>query len=265
MLKNQKKHLARQCVKGKISIVIPMYNEEKSIGWVLGKIPRLENYEVLLVNDGSRDNSVAIAQQFPNVSIINHETNMGYGATLLDGIFRADGEFIVTLDSDGQHDPRDIPNLLSPLIEGKAEVVVGSRYLGGYNYQLPLATRIGEAFLELALWVLFGVRVTNNQGGFRAFKFHTKEMIFDNCQFVGFAFATENLIKARLGKYQIVEAPVRVYNRQFGKSRIKSGGLLISLIHCLIHYKILQIFGGNTLNKVSSMARYLRLTKASHN
>lgn len=245
----------------KISIVIPMYNEEKSIGRVISGIPKLPNYEIIVVDDGSTDNSRELAQKFDNVTLFVHENNMGYGKALLDGIFYASGDIIITLDSDGQHEPRDVVNLIKPIIENKADIAIGSRYMGNYYYKLPFSSRIGEAFIEFMLKVLFNVKVQNNQGGFRAFKSKTIHPLFRDIQFNGFEFATETIIRAKLKKYNIKEAPINVYGREYGKSRIKLMKLLFSLIHCLLHYTVIKFFGEKSLKFLSKLTEKSRISK----
>src|SRR5271157_3700510 len=85
-----------------VSIVIPMYNEAKTISSVLQKVPPLPNCEILVVDDGSKDDSAEIATQYERVKLIRHKNNKGYGQSIIDGIQKADGDIIVTMDSDGQ-------------------------------------------------------------------------------------------------------------------------------------------------------------------
>lgn len=245
----------------KISILIPMYNEEKSIENVLSKIPKLPNYEIIIVDDGSTDNSKKIVQRFDNVRLFIHEKNMGYGQAILDGFNYSTGDIIITLDSDGQHEPRDIFNLIKPIIENNADIVIGSRYMGKYSYHLPFSTRTGEAFIELMLLSLFGAKIKNNQNGFRAFRRKTIRPLFEDTQFNGFAFATETIIKAKLRKYNIQEAPIHLYNREYGRSRINLGKLLFSLLHCLFHYSIIRFFGQKSLDSIYRIIKKLSFLK----
>ena len=116
-----------------ISVVIPAYNEEKNIGEVLSKtISVMESlgssYEIIVVDDGSIDRTLEIASTY-KVTVLSNGRNKGKGYALRKGFQHARGDVIVTIDSDGAHDPKDIPEMLKPIFNG-ADVVSGSRFLG---------------------------------------------------------------------------------------------------------------------------------------
>ncbi|MEJ2251898.1 MAG: glycosyltransferase family 2 protein [Candidatus Lokiarchaeota archaeon] len=112
-----------------VSVIIPVYNEEKTIKKTLDRIPNHLKYERLIVDDGSTENSVKQIRKSnrKGIKIIQHKKNEGYGAAIQTGLEHASGEIIVTIDSDGQHNPKEIPKLLIPLIAQKADMVIGSR------------------------------------------------------------------------------------------------------------------------------------------
>ncbi|MFO7796137.1 MAG: glycosyltransferase family 2 protein, partial [Promethearchaeia archaeon] len=184
-----------------ISIIIPLYNEEKTITQVINSIPNHRHYEIIIVDDGSTDKSLEKIQELSNdnnyINIISHKENKGYGSSILTGFKHSTGDIIVTLDSDGQHDPGQIPLLIKPILDDEADIVIGSRYLGKSNYKIPLHTQIGEAFVEKILKYLFHREVENNQSGFRAFR---KECIdtFDEYLYTDFGLCTEILFKASM-------------------------------------------------------------------
>ena len=242
-----------------ISIVIPCYNEEKTIGSVLEKIPVLPHCEVIVVDDGSKDSSREIVRaQFPDVKLICNKHNMGYGKTLLEGIKNASGDIIIHLDSDGQHEPRDIPLMIKPILDEKADITVGSRYLGRYYYALPITTRVGESLIELILRVIFGITVRANQGGFRAFRRDVLADVFNDIKYEGFTFATETIIRAKLSHHKICEVPIKVYDRKHGHSRIKLVKLMVSQFECTLFYSIVKLLGKAWMIKIS---RFIRATK----
>ena len=133
-----------------ISVIIPIYNEERSIRGVVDRIPNHHQYEILLVDDGSTDNSLENVKVIRNrhIKIVKHNSNKGYGAAILTGIASAKGDIIVTMDSDGQHNPEEIPKLIKPIINKQADIVIGSRYLGKSNYRVPSYTRIAENIIS---------------------------------------------------------------------------------------------------------------------
>ncbi|MFX0036720.1 MAG: glycosyltransferase family 2 protein, partial [Candidatus Hermodarchaeota archaeon] len=93
------------------SVIIPLYNEENTIKNVIQRIPNHQQYEIIIVDDGSTDNSIKKVQEINNraIKIIKHEKNQGYGAAILTGFEHAIGDILITLDSDGQHNPEEIP------------------------------------------------------------------------------------------------------------------------------------------------------------
>lgn len=223
-----------------LSIVIPVYNEQNTIRYVLENLPKHDLIEIIVVDDHSTDNSL---EEIKNVNykgdlhIIEHKINQGYGDALLTGIRHSKGEIFITMDSDGQHRSDDIFNLVKPILDQDADITIGSRYQGTYNYKLPIATRLGEALLEVIIAIFFGQKVKNNQGGFRAFHRKT-ENICENVKFKGYAFTTELILSAVLFEYKIKEVPINLSSREFGSSYIILRKLIPSLFLCIVVYFI---------------------------
>ncbi|MFW9827338.1 MAG: glycosyltransferase family 2 protein [Candidatus Thorarchaeota archaeon] len=221
-----------------LSIVIPVYNEQNTIKYVLENLPKHDVIEIIVVDDHSTDNSL---EEIKNVNykgdlhIIEHKINQGYGDAILTGIRHSKGEIFITMDSDGQHQSEDIFNLVKPILDHDADITIGSRYEGTYNYKLPIATRLGEALLEVIITIFFGQNVKNNQGGFRAFHRKT-ENICENIKFKGYAFTTELILSAVLFGYKIKEVPINLSSREFGSSYIILRKLIPSLFLCIIIY-----------------------------
>jgi len=218
-----------------ISIIIPMYNEENSIKNVLKRLPNHQYYEILIIDDGSTDDSLRKVMTISNreIKIIKHEKNRGYGAAILTGFKEAKGNIIITMDSDGQHNPEEIPKLILPIINKQADIVVGSRYLGNCDYRIPSYTRVGEFFINLILRLFYNQNVGNNQSGFRAFKKETLR-IFDNLIFNNFGLCTEILFKAAYHGYKIIEVPVIINQREYGSSYVNLIKLAISISTCVL-------------------------------
>jgi glycosyltransferase involved in cell wall biosynthesis len=226
-----------------LSIVLPLYNEEKTIKSVLDNLPSNNSVEVIVVNDHSSDNSlneIKKVQTYKNIQVINHPKNKGYGAAILTGIKHARGEIIVTMDSDGQHSPDDILTLIKPIVNKEADYTIGSRYLGSYFYKLPVSTRLGEVVLEKFIRILFNKNIKNNQNGFRAFN-RKVVSIFHNFKYEGYAFCTEQILKASLEGFKIKECPIKVYNRAFGSSHIILRRLAVNIFSCLFIYYLRKI------------------------
>ena len=226
-----------------ISIILPMYNEEKTIKTVLEALPRSKTIEIIVVDDNSTDDSlseIAKLKSIVNIKILKHKKNKGYGGACLTGIKHSKGRIIVTMDSDGQHRPEDIYSIVKPILDGVADITIGSRYLGACCYDLPTTTRLGEAIVEKLIYILFGQRVKNNQNGFRGFN---RKMlhILDDIKYQGYAFATELILKAAMYDYKIKECPIHVYDRKFGSSKINLRKLTLNLFACIFRYYLKKI------------------------
>ncbi len=226
-----------------ISIVLPLYNEEKTIRKVLDSLPNHNSIEIIVVNDHSTDNSlheIEMVQSYRRIKVINHRINRGYGAAIMTGIKHAKGKVIVSMDSDGQHSPNDLFTLVKPILDERADYTIGSRYLGTYFYQLPLSTRLGELFVEKLIQIFFGKKIMNNQNGFRAFNRKILP-IFNDLKYNGYAFCTEQILKTSLEGYKIKECPIKVYDRKYGTSHIILSKLAINIVTLFFNYIIKKI------------------------
>jgi glycosyltransferase involved in cell wall biosynthesis len=152
-----------------IWVVMPAYNEAARIRGALQELlPRCPN--VVVVNDGSPDDTGAVAKSC-GVWVVTHPINRGQGAALQTGIdfaLKQGADFIVTFDSDGQHDPADIPAMLAPVQSGEADIALGSRFLGR-TVGMPLSRRIVLKLAVLFTRVVSRIAVTDTHNGFRAF------------------------------------------------------------------------------------------------
>lgn len=226
-----------------ISIILPVYNEENTIGSILQNLPYHPSIEIIAIDDHSTDASLKEIEKVRinrGIKVLRHKLNKGYGATIMTGIKNATGRIIVTMDSDGQHNPDDIYHLIKPILNGTSDFTIGSRYLGSYHYRLPLSTRFGEVLTEKLLRLFFGVNILNNQNGFRAFK---REIIyiFENMRYFGYAFCTEQILIAALFGYKIKECPIKVYDREYGSSKIVLWKLALDILSSIFIYSLKNI------------------------
>ena len=203
-----------------LSIIIPAYNEAISLPDVISNVPKdlLEKSEIIVVNDGSEDNTDEVVKKL-DVVVIKHILNRGYGAALLTGFKAALGDIIVTIDADNQNRVEEIPNLIKPILDDDADFVIGSRYLGEHYYKIPFTTRLGEKLTYFLLRIRYGIRISNSQSGFRAFK----GKILDDITPIReekMAFTIELLVKALRKKYRIIEVPKTEEERKYGKSKV---------------------------------------------
>jgi len=226
-----------------ISIILPVYNEENTIGSILQNLPYHPSIEIIAIDDQSTDASLKEIEKVRlnrGIKVLRHKVNMGYGATIMTGFKNATGQIIVTMDSDGQHNPDDLYHLIRPILNGTSDFTIGSRYLGSYHYRLPLATRFGEVLTEKLLRLFFGINILNNQNGFRAFK-RDLIPIFINMRYLGYAFCTEQILIATLFGYKIKECPIKVYDREFGSSKIVLWKLALDILSNLFIYGLKNI------------------------
>lgn len=203
-----------------ITAIIPAYNEELSIGSVLISTSKYVDH-IIVVDDGSTDNTVEIAEKI-GAEIIKHPRNMGKGAALKTG-FNAikKTDIIVTMDSDGQHKPKEIPLLIVPIENGEADIVNGSRYLVGKRNGTPAYRRLGQTVLDTATNLNSGLKITDSQSGFRAFAAYTIP-VFKFTK-TDFSIESEMLMNAADHGYKIMEVQIGVnYNNNNGKIHTKN-------------------------------------------
>lgn len=155
---------------GKTLILIPVYNEARSIGNLVSEIRNSHpGLDLIVVDDGSRDGSGEKAR-LGGAKIFRHAFNLGDGAARQTGFLyalRKGYDYVVHLDGDGQHSPREIPLFLSALREGKADLVIGSRFRGKCNYKLSLPKQIGMKLFSLTCSLVIGQKITDPTSGFR--------------------------------------------------------------------------------------------------
>lgn len=208
-------------MKDKILIIIPAYNEEKNIAHVVNDIKEhFQEADILVVDDGSTDSTGEIAKK-AGVTVINHPFNMGIGVAMQTGYRYADlKEYYIAIqvDGDGQHPPDQIHRLLKPVIEGKADMVVGSRFLGEGDYVPSFARSIGIRVFSRILSLITRDRVTDPTSGFRAvnreaIRFFAKNYPEDYPE-------VEAIVLLHKAGFNIVEAPVQMKARVWGKSSI---------------------------------------------
>lgn len=196
-----------------LTILVPVYNEEKTIKSILDRVCRLpiDNYEVIIVNDASHDKSAQIIDAFiaknktldTRVVVITHEKNKGKGATIQTALKSAKGRYFVIQDADLEYDPADIPPLLKAAVDGNRPVVYGSRFMG--NFQgMPKPNYYANCFYNFLLRRLYETKVTDMHTCYKMIKIELlKEFSITSD---GFDYATEvvsNILKRRLEIYEL--------------------------------------------------------------
>lgn len=187
---------------------MPAYNEEKNIASLILKINQL-GYKVLICDDASTDSTPIIAEKLGAI-VVKHTRNLGYGGAIQSLFSKArdlKADVLVTFDADGQHDYNDIPKLIQPISEGKADMVIGSRFLEKKS-SMPKYREIGIKTLTKLANATIDTEVTDSQSGLRAYDKKAIELIYPSEDAMG--VSTEILIKAAQNNLRIVEIPVTV-------------------------------------------------------
>lgn len=237
----------------KLVIIIPAYNEEETISQVIKEIPdRIEGIDeikVLVIDDGSTDNTARVAKK-AGALVISHSVNKGLGAAFATGIQHAlklGGDIIVNIDADGQFSPKDIPKLIKPLLEKKADMVTGTRFKEKKVIpHMSQLKRQGNAFFVWLVNILTGQRFTDTQCGFRAY---SRDTALRLNLFGDFTYTQEVFLDLINKGKRIVEVPIKVKYYSDRKSKI-SGSLfnygikaLIIILRTFRDYHPLKFFG----------------------
>lgn len=203
-----------------ILVLIPAYNEEKNLEQVLPAIPqKIKDHAVtvLVINDGSNDETEAVSRKH-GALVASHKTNRGGGAALKVGyeiIKKIEPAVIVTMDADGQHNPKEIEILVNPILKNEADFVIGSRMLGSCDQDSRLRFHGVNLFSKIINFMM-GTHITDCSSGFRAFN----KALLDNCILLQQQYHTaELIIEAAKRGYRIEEQPIHIAKRLSGTSK----------------------------------------------
>jgi hypothetical protein len=201
-------------------IIIPAYNEEKSIENVI-KATKEQNpfADILVVNDGSDDNTLRIAKQ-SGAMVIDLTNNLGYGCAIQTGFqFAAKNQYqyVITIDGDGQHNPSSVKNLRMMLSEKNADVVIGSRFLEG-NYKMEFTRKAGSWLFSLITFIHTKIRFTDPTSGFQLLNRKAFSYLSESEKYPIDYPDANILIALHKANFKIVEAPVQMFRKPESKS-----------------------------------------------
>ncbi len=212
----------------KLSVIVPVYNEEKTILQILGRLKKADIpviYEVIVVNDGSTDSTANLIKKLKStrVKVLTHSKNQGKGAAVKTGIKSAKGEYILIQDADLEYHPNQIKNLLKPIMEKKAEVVYGTRLnrMPHLNKEeakhLFILHYFGNRFLSLVTSVLYGQWLTDMETCYKLFPKKAVSLIKINAR--GFEFEPEITSKLLKQGYKIKEVSIKATPRGYEEGK----------------------------------------------
>ena len=213
----------------KIAIGLPAFNEEKNIASIITKLQ--EAYDtVIICDDGSSDLTAAISEEMGAV-VVKHKKNLGYGGAIRSLFLKAkelDCDILVTFDSDGQHKISDIENVIKPIQNKEANIVIGSRFLGNVEGTLPTYRKLGIKAITNLVNSNTGNKITDSQSGFRGYDKTTLEKIIPSDS--GMGVSTEILIKANKHNFKIIEIPITIlYQEEISSQQTLSHGTSVIL------------------------------------
>lgn len=220
--------------KDRIFVVIPAYNEEKSIGKVIDGLKKEGYKNIVVVDDGSKDRTYDIACS-KDAYVYKHVLNRGLGGALGTGIAAAlqlNADVIVTFDADGQHLPQDVIRIARPILSGEAEAVVGSRLLDPKLVkEMPLVRRVGNKGFNFITFLLFGVKTTDSQSGLRGFSKRAAHCI--KIRTNRMEVSSELIKEIGMHRLKYMEVPIKPvytdYSMKKGQTNLNAINIIIKL------------------------------------
>jgi glycosyltransferase involved in cell wall biosynthesis len=226
----------------KLSVVMPIYNEQKTLREVVGRVLAVPiEIELICVDDGSRDGSrdllAELANEFRQMRVFLQPKNMGKGAALRRGIQEATGDYVIVQDADLEYDPGDYPALLEPLLQGKADVVYGSRFLGAAPHRvLYFWHSIGNKVLTLISNALTNLNLTDMETCYKVFRREVIQTI--PIEEDRFGFEPEITVKVAKRRLRIYEVGISYWGRTYEEGKKIGWRDGFRALWCLVKYSL---------------------------
>lgn len=203
----------------KIYIILPAYCEGTVIKSVIESIKKYGYENIIVVDDGSSDNTYKESLSTKAITL-RHTINRGKGAATQTGLDAAkllDADIVVTMDSDGQHNPKDIEKLITPILQEKADVVLGSRMLGEKG--MPKTRVFMNNIANIVTYIFFGILVSDSQSGFRAYSKKAINSVYTSMD--TYEFESEMLGQIKSAKLKVIEVPIKVIYSEYSLNKYK--------------------------------------------
>ncbi len=234
----------------KISVVIPIYNEEKTLEEIISAVENADTFhlekEIILVNDCSRDRSAEILKKYEGKHIIlHHKSNQGKGSALKTGIGHATGDIILIQDADLEYDPAEYPSMLKPILDGKADVVYGSRFMGGQPHRVLYYWHyVGNKMLTRISNMLTNLNLTDMETCYKAFTKEIMDQIHPKLQSKRFGFEPEVTARiaklAKRDKCRIYEIGISYFGRTYKEGKKIGAKDGLEAIWCVIKFNLFK-------------------------
>ena len=228
----------------KLSVVIPVYNEQRFVRTIIDRVLAIDmeglEKELIVVDDGSVDGTREQLRELdiPGVSVAFHETNRGKGAALRTGFARATGDIVLIQDADLEYNPEEYPVLLAPILSGHADVVYGSRFLGGPHRVHLFWHMVGNRFLTLLSNMMSNLNLTDMETCYKVFR----RQVLDGLTLRSnrFGFEPEFTLKVARRGWRVYEVPISYHGRDYAEGKKIGWRDGVSAIYTIIKYRFVD-------------------------
>jgi glycosyltransferase involved in cell wall biosynthesis len=203
-----------------LTVVIPAYNEEDTILRVIERVRAIPfSLQIIVVDDCSQDRTAERVRDIADIEFRSHDLNQGKGAALRTAFALARGKIIVVQDADLEYDPADVPGLIAPILEGHADVVYGSRLIGGRPQRVHLFWhKVGNKALSLVTNVLYNTTLSDMETGYKAFTLEVLRAV-EPLRESDFRIEPELTAKICRGGFRVYEVPIAYYGRSYAEGK----------------------------------------------